>query len=124
MVENPEQAVVPACGLGSTSPLARSAHAPDDLRPMKLPALRRLACLAAASMLLMTSAAVAQKAPKGAKGAKAPARAAASTNAPAAAPAPAPSGGGIDELDEPRPSAKPAASGACVVIHRQGRAPR
>ncbi len=112
MVENPEQAVVPACGLGSTSPLARSAHAPDDLRPMKLPALRRLACLAAASMLLLTSAAVAQKAPKGAKGAKPPARAAASTNAPAAAPAPAPvpSGGGIDELDEPRPSAKPAAS--------------
>ena len=77
---------------------------------MKLPALRRLACLAAASMLLLTSAAVAQKAPKGAKGAKAPARAAASTNAPAAAPAPAPSGGGIDELDEPKPSAKPAAS--------------
>jgi outer membrane beta-barrel protein len=107
MVENHEQAVVPACGLGSTSPLARSSHAPDDLRPMKLPALRRLACLAAASMLLMTSAAVAQKAPKGAKGGKAPAPAA----APAPAPTPAPSGG-IDELDDPRPAAKPASSGS------------
>ena len=110
MVENDERTVVPAVGLGSTSPLAPSSHAPDDLRPMKLPALRRLAVLAAATTLLVASSALAQKAPKGAKGAKPGA-----APAPAAAPAyaPAPAGGAIDELDEPKPAPKaaPAASG-------------
>jgi outer membrane beta-barrel protein len=109
MVENSDQAVVPETVRGTTSPLARPFCAPDDLRPMKLPALRRLAVLAAATTLLVTSSALAQKAPKGAKGAKPgkPSAPSAAPAAPAAAPAPA---GGVDELDEPKPAANPAAS--------------
>jgi outer membrane beta-barrel protein len=75
---------------------------------MKLPALRRLAVLAAATTLLVTSSALAQKAPKGAKakGGKAPAPSA------APAPAPAPTAGGVDELDEPKPAQQPLGASA------------
>ncbi len=133
MVENFEQPMVGRSVFGETSPLARFFRALDDRRPMKLPALRRTACLAAASMLsvlpstagmvgtfaavatLGASNAFAQKAPKGAKGgkpAKAPVAAPAAARAAAPAPSPQPSAG-IDELDEPRAAAKPdpAASG-------------
>ena len=111
MVENESRTVVAAVELGRASPLARATHAPDDLRPMKLPALRRLAVLAAATTLLVAPSALAQKAAKGAKRPKPAAPAAAAAPARSTTPAPPPpSTGGVDELDEPKPAAPPVAA--------------